>query len=92
MWGGYPDELPQGEVHWLPYTHARQNWLLFAKRQRGIFNMHMVCANTQGTSVILSPDPLGLCGQPKHEACDRTQDSNPQPTGLEASVLTPKPN
>ena len=54
--------------------------------------MHMVCANTQGTSVILSPDPQGLCGQPKHEACHRTQDSNPQLTGVEASVLTPKPN
>ena len=50
------------------------------------------CVNTQGTSVILSPDPQGLCGQPKHEACHRTQDSNPQLTGVEASVLTPKPN
>ena len=22
-----------------PYTHARRNWLLFAKRQRGIFRL-----------------------------------------------------
>ena len=42
---------------WWPYTHARRNRLLFAKRQRGIFNLHVGCANTQGTSVILSPDP-----------------------------------
>ena len=76
----------------LPYTHARQNWLLFAKRQRGIFNLNVGSANTQGTSVISMPDPQGLCGQPKHEACHRTQDSNPRPTGLEASTLTPKPN
>lgn len=28
--------------------------------------------NTQRDSVILSPDPQGLYGQPKHEACHRT--------------------
>ena len=76
----------------LPYTHTRWNRLLFANRQRGIFNLHVGCANTQETSAILSPDPQGLCGQPKHEVCHRTQDSNPRPTGLEASVLTPKPS
>ena len=30
-----------------PYTHARLNRLLFAKRQRGIFKLHGGCANTQ---------------------------------------------
>ena len=79
MWGDDP-------------THARRNWLLFANRQRGTFNLHVGCANTQGTSVILSPDPQGLVGQPKHDACCRTRESNPQPTGLEASALAPKPN
>ena len=73
-------------------THARRNWLLFANWQRGTFNLHVGCANTQGTFAILSPDSQGKGGQPKHEACCRTRESNPQPTGLKASVLTPKPN
>ena len=38
-----------------PYTHAGQNRLLFAKRQRGIFRLHVGCANTQCTSGIFSP-------------------------------------
>ena len=42
-----------------PYTHARRNWLLFAKRQRGIFRLHVGCANTQWTSGIFSPVPQG---------------------------------
>ena len=42
-----------------PYTHARQNQLLFAKRQRGIFKLHVGCANTQWTSGIFSLDPQG---------------------------------
>ena len=51
--------------------------MLFAIRQRGIFNLNVGCANTQGTSVILSPDSQGLGGQPKHEACRRTWESKP---------------
>ena len=46
---------------WYPYAHVRRDRLLFANRQRGIFNLHVGCANTQGTSVILSPDPQGQC-------------------------------
>ena len=38
-----------------PYTHARRIRLLFAKRQRGIFKLHVGCANTQWTSGIFSP-------------------------------------
>ena len=56
-----------------------------------MLNPHVGCANTQWTSVILSPDPQGLCGQSKHEACQRTQEWNPRLTGLEESLLTPKP-
>ena len=51
--------------------------MLFAIRQRGIFNLNVGCANTQGTSVILSPDSQGLGGQPKHKACRRTWESKP---------------
>ena len=58
----------------------------------GIFNLHVGCTNTQDTS----PDLLGLRGQPKHSAGHQTQELNPQPSGLEASLeasaLTPKPN
>mgnify|MGYP001796164741 CR=1 FL=1 len=45
-----------------PYTHARQNRLLFAKRQRqrGIFRLHVGCANTHWTSGSFSPDAQGL--------------------------------
>ena len=42
-----------------PYTHARRNRLLLTKRQRGIFRLHVGCANTQWTSGILSPVPQG---------------------------------
>ena len=42
------------------YTHARQNRLLFAKRQRGgAFRLHAGCANTQWTSGISSHVPQG---------------------------------
>ena len=33
--------------------------LLFAKRHRGIFKLHVGCANTQWTSGIFSPVPQG---------------------------------
>ena len=46
VWGGDPIPMPA----W--------NRLLFAKRQKGIFNLRVGRANTQGTSVILSPDHL----------------------------------
>ena len=42
-----------------PYIHARRNQLLFADRQRGIFRLHVGCANTQWTSAIFSPFPQG---------------------------------
>ena len=42
-----------------PYTHARRNPLLFGKRQRGIFNLHVGCANAQGTSVLIRRDCVG---------------------------------
>ena len=42
------------------YTHARQNRLLFANRQRGILRLRVGCANTQWTSGIFSPVPQGL--------------------------------
>ena len=84
-------------VGWSPYTNAHQNQLRCAKIQKGIFNLWLDRASTQGTSVILSPDPVrcivspsvklpsvvlspdpgGLYGQPKREACQRTQNSNP---------------
>ena len=38
-----------------PYTHARQNRLLFANRQRGIFRLRLGCANTQWPPVFLVP-------------------------------------
>ena len=46
------------------------------RRGGGIFNLCAGYANTQGTSIFLSPDWLGLCGQPKHVACHLTQESN----------------
>ena len=42
-----------------PYTLARRNRLLFAKRQRGVFRLHVGCANTQWFSGIFSPVPQG---------------------------------
>ena len=39
-------------------THARRNWQLFAKRQRGIFRLHVGCANTVDPG-IFSPVPQG---------------------------------
>ena len=61
-------------------------------REEAGFNLNVGCANTQGTSGILSPGQQGLCGQPKHEACHRTQELIPRLTGLEASTLIPKQN
>ena len=29
------------------------------------------CEQAEGASFLLSPDPLGLCGQPKRESCHR---------------------
>ena len=43
-------------VGWWPYTHACRNRLLFAKRQRRIFILHVGCANIHGPSIILSLD------------------------------------
>ena len=60
---------------------------VFANRPRGIYNLHVGCANTGDLRYFKS-----LGGQPKREACRRTWESNPRPTGLKASTLTPKPN
>ena len=65
VWGG--DPIP---------THVHRNQLLLARRQRGIFNLCVGCENVEGTSVILSPNSSGLCGQPKCKACHRTQKLN----------------
>ena len=42
------------------YPCPSRNWLLFAKRQRGTFRLHVGCANTQWTSGIFSPEEPGL--------------------------------
>ena len=41
-----------------PYTHVRRNRLLFARRQSGIFKLHVGCVNTQRTD-IFRPVPQG---------------------------------
>ena len=47
-----------GVVSLYPYPD-----LLFVNRRRGTFNLHVGCANTQGTSVILSPEKvIGITG------------------------------
>ena len=53
------------------YPHARQNRLLFAKRQRGIFRLRVGCANTQSTYGIFSPVPQG----PGQNECHTTTKS-----------------
>ena len=50
---------------------------LFAKRQRGNYYLRVGNVNAHGISINISPDPQGLCGQPKLKACHWTQESNP---------------
>ena len=82
-----------------PYNHASWNRLLFAKRQRGMFRLHVGCENTQWTSAILSPvhkDLARLNGPPQPNQKwspalgiePRCLDHKPQPLTIE-SFLTP---
>ena len=41
------------------YTHTRQNWLFFANRQRGIFRLHVGCANTHSGPPVSLVVPQG---------------------------------
>ena len=45
--------------------------LSLRRDKKEIFNLCVGRAITQGTSIILSPDPQELCGQPKRESCPR---------------------
>ena len=67
-------------------------WASFCEEAEG--DLEPVCGLCTHTGIFpyFIPHRQGLFGQPKHEACHRTRESNPGPAGLEASAPTPIPN